>query len=816
MMTTSTATEAAPGAPPPPHPSEAVRDLPLSALTLSERNVRTIDDTPEEIAILKASILAHGLIENLAVRLVDHLYEVIAGRRRLRAMRQLVEAGEIHPDMMVPCRILDESANDTEISLAENEARVAMHPVDQVTAFRRLTEEGVDRDRIAERFGVSGRVVDQRLRLGGLPAPILDAAREGELSLEHLHAFAATADAERQLEVWNRVKGETYTPGAHWIRTEVTRRNVSATHSRARFVGIDAYTAAGGRIEADLFSDGEDERAMLVDADLLDRLAADKLQQVADDLKAQGWKWAEPHLDLEWDAAQSYGRVRGTPTGPTEKQAAELERIEKRIAEVDEQIEGMRGQLEEHDDDPPEDHPYWKLSEERDRLMDEENHVRVAMDQNVTWSPEQMACAGCLVSLDQFEGLTVQAGLVRKEDAKSVPQPAPPPTGNASSESDESRNGPHDEGSDPLAGYTPPVKRTTKNPEVEAVKSAGLSTALAEDMRLIRNGLVKAHLAHDFEAAFDLAAYEMSLHAFSTHLYGTRPLAMTLNATSNQPMGNPGELTAFEATSPGIGLLEQDRAELPLDWLQETDAGRRFIAFTELPLGDRQRLFAAATARALNKQLSFDHGSHPEFEATVARLEIPFEAIWRPGLERFWSRMRKGEMLAVARRTLGPEWAAAHDKDKKDELAAAMAGAFGPDGEAETLGLSAAARAAALGWTPSGFRAFDPARPPEENTPDGDDAPAAGTAKPEADNGAAQETAGTPAEAADAAEPNDTGTPPAAAATDGTLNGRVLAHPLSGTENGNGAARDDSPGENDTDETFDHEPVDELPPFLQK
>lgn len=803
---TTTATEAAPGAPPPPHPSEAVRDLPLSALTLSERNVRTIDDTPEEMAILKASILSHGLIENLAVRPVGDRYEVIAGRRRFRAMHELVDAGEIHPDMMVACRILDEFTNDTEISLAENEARVAMHPVDQVTAFRRLTEEGVDRDRIAERFGVSARVVDQRLRLGGLPAPILDAAREGELSLEHLHAFAATADAERQLEVWNRVKGESYTPGAHWIRTEVTRRNVSAAHSRARFVGIDAYTAAGGRIEADLFSDGEDDRAMLLDADLLDRLAADKLQQVADDLKAQGWKWTEPHLDLEWDAAQSYGRVRGPPTGPTEEQAAELKHIEKRLAEIDEEIEGMRDQLDEHDDDPPEDHPYWKLSEERDRLMNDENHVRVAIDQNVTWSPEQMACAGCLVSLDQFEGLTVQAGLVRKEDARDVPQAAP----RADEASGEAGGEPDGQPGDALAGYTPPVKRTAKNPEVEAVKSAGLSTALAEDMRLIRNGLVKAHLAHDFEAAFDLTAYEMSLHAFSIHVYGTRPLAMTLNATSNQPMGSPEERAAFEAASPGVGLLERDRAELPLDWMAETDPARRFLAFTELPLGDRQRLFSAATARALNKQLSFDHGSHPEFEATVARLEIPFEAVWRPGLERFWSRMRKGEMLAVARRTLGPEWAAAHGKDKKDELAAAMAGAFGPDGEAEALGLSAAARAAALGWTPSGFRAFDPARPPEEDAPKGDGTTQTAPPAPETGDGGAKEDAGTPAEAAGATESEP--------ATDDTINGRVLGHPLSGAENsnGNGVAVDESTGEDEPAEAFDHRPADELPAFLQK
>ncbi|MCY4636537.1 MAG: ParB/RepB/Spo0J family partition protein [Acidobacteria bacterium] len=811
MTTATTATDTATGAPP-PHPSETVRDLPLSALTLSERNVRTIDDTPAELASLKASILAHGPIQNLAVRPVGKLYEVIAGKRRFRAMRELADEGEIHPDMMVACRILDESTNDTEISLAENEARVRMHVVDQVTAFRRLTEEGVARDRIAERFGISERTVDQRLRLGGLPAEILDAARDGQVKLEHLHAFAVTADQGRQLEVWNRIKDQDYTPGAHWIRAELTRSNVKANHSRARFVGIDAYTAAGGRIEADLFSDGEDERAMLIDPDILDRLAGEKLQQVADDLKAQGWKWAEPHLELEWDAAQKYGRLRGTPVGATAGQAAELERIEKRIAEIDDQLQKITDTHGEDDIDLPDDHAFYTLQDEREGLYDDDNRIRVAIDQNVTYTPEQMACAGCLVTIDQFNGLSVQAGLVREADAGDLPQPPDPAGDGAEQAGDDPGNTPAPD------GYTPPVKRpAAKNPETEAVKSAGLSNTLAEELRLIRNALVKAHLANDFEAAFDLTAYEMSVSAFGSRIYGARPLAMTLNGTADRPLGSPDERSAFEAASPGIELLERDRAELPLDWLDEQDPGRRFLAFTDLPVADRQRLFAAATARALNKQLSFDHGAHAETEATVARLDIPFEALWRPRLDRFWSQMRKGEMLAIARRTLGPEWATAHAKDKKQELAEAMAAAFGHNGEAESLGLTPAGRAAALGWTPAGFRAFDPARPPEEDDAadaSSDAEPAeTGDDKPPAE--ASTDAAGTAeADRAGAAGDDDADTGPT---TDGALNGKLLRHPSTVPPNGNGAPLDDSDETGDDDATpFEHGPIDELPPFLQE
>ena len=829
-MTTTATAESAPGAPP-PHPSETVRDLPLSALTLFERNVRTVDADPAELESLKASILAHGLIENLAVRLTGDRYEVIAGKRRFRAMRELVDENEIHPDMMVACRILDESANDTEISLAENEVRVGMHPVDQVTAFRRLTEEGIAREKIAERFGVSTRTVDQRLRLAGLPAEILDAARDDKLKLEHLHAFAATADQSRQLDVWSRIKDGSYHPGAHWIRTEVTRESVRADEARARFVGVDAYTAAGGRVEVDLFSDGEDDRAMLLDPHVLDKLAADKLQQVADDLKAQGWKWAEPHLELDWDAAQQYGRLRGTPAEPTEQQAAELERVNERVAEIDARLDSMSEELEEHGGDPPEDHPSWALIDEREQLEDDENRIRIEIDQNVTYTPGQMACAGCLVSIDGYNGLTVQTGLVRDADAKDVPQP-PQPAGEDAGHPGGDTTGGAPGGyaaGESAGGYIPPTKRpSVKNPETEAVKSAGLSNNLAEEMRLVRNAMVKGHLANDFEAAFDLAAYEMSLSAFAANVYGSRPLALTLNATANQPMGSPEERKAFEGTSPGIALLESNREGLPLDWLAEEDPGHRFLAFTDLPLGARQRLFAAATAHALNKQLSFDHGAHAETEATIARLDIPFEAVWRPGLDRFWSQMRKGEMLAIARRTLGPEWAAAHGKDKKDELANAMAAAFGRDGEAESLGLSAAGRAAALGWTPSGFRAFDPARPPEEAASNGNgDARKSEPAELEVENGDAEEQAETVAETATTADTESAGAASESSAggtepaTDDAVNGAVLQHPLAAPDDGDGMSEDHDdnnagPGDGDATTPFDHEPSDELPAFLQK
>jgi ParB family chromosome partitioning protein len=79
------------------------------------------------------------------------------------------------------------------------------------------------------------------------------------------------------------------------IRRLLTETNVPARDRRARFVGLEAYEAAGG-ILRDLFS--EDQGGYLEDAALLDRLTKERLESAAAELREyEGWKWAEAHLD---------------------------------------------------------------------------------------------------------------------------------------------------------------------------------------------------------------------------------------------------------------------------------------------------------------------------------------------------------------------------------------------------------------------------------------------------------------------------------------------------------------------------------------
>jgi len=90
----------------------------------------------------------------------------------------------------VPCLVRADCDDAGEVSLAENVARIAMHPANQVVAFTKLAEVGQSVSSVAARFGLSERRVEQRLRLGNAAPELLDTYRADEIDLEVLKAFA--------------------------------------------------------------------------------------------------------------------------------------------------------------------------------------------------------------------------------------------------------------------------------------------------------------------------------------------------------------------------------------------------------------------------------------------------------------------------------------------------------------------------------------------------------------------------------------------------------------------------------------------------
>src|SRR3546814_2495426 len=156
---------------------DCTQNPPLHKLANSPCNARKTAPSEAAEAELRASIAVHCLQQNLVVTPAngEGVYEVIAGGRRLAALKALQAEGKLPPDCAVPCFIRTENAAG--LSLAENIVRQAMHPADQFEAFAALVDADETVPAIASRFGVSEKLVRQRLKLGKVAPKLLEIGR---------------------------------------------------------------------------------------------------------------------------------------------------------------------------------------------------------------------------------------------------------------------------------------------------------------------------------------------------------------------------------------------------------------------------------------------------------------------------------------------------------------------------------------------------------------------------------------------------------------------------------------------------------------
>jgi ParB family transcriptional regulator, chromosome partitioning protein len=234
--------------------------IPLNKLARSSLNVRKTG--PEAIDDLAASIVVHGLLQNLTVirkptsgkakaksKDAAHTYEVVAGGRRLAALQALAKQKRIPKDYAVPCKVINDSGE--ELSLVENTVRQPMHPADQFEAFHRLAGTGLSVEDVAARFGLTPLFVAQRLKLANVSPALIQLYRDGGIRLEQLEALAISDDHEAQERVWNTAHEWERTPSA--LRRALTQSTVDAQDKRVLFVDLDTYLQRGGGIERDLF-----------------------------------------------------------------------------------------------------------------------------------------------------------------------------------------------------------------------------------------------------------------------------------------------------------------------------------------------------------------------------------------------------------------------------------------------------------------------------------------------------------------------------------------------------------------------------------
>ena len=135
--------------------------------------------------------------------------------------------------------------------------------------------------------------------------------------------------------MWHQLKDHSYIP-PYTVRRLLTQTAIPLDSDLGLFVGSAAYEAAGGTVTRDLFS--ADDEGFMDDAALVRRLALEKLEQKAAELRSS-WAWTRAMLDPAYDFIAQYRRVRPQPAELPAEIAGEIERIEQRLAELEETTE---------------------------------------------------------------------------------------------------------------------------------------------------------------------------------------------------------------------------------------------------------------------------------------------------------------------------------------------------------------------------------------------------------------------------------------------------------------------------------------------
>jgi ParB family transcriptional regulator, chromosome partitioning protein len=590
--------------------------IPLNKLKKSPKNARKTPHSEAAIEAYAASIAAKGILQNLVVEpeldgegVRTGFYFVTIGEGRRLA--QLLRMKRKETKKTEPIRCIVDTANDPhEISLDENITRENMHPADQFEAFKKLADErGFGAEEIAARFGVTPHVVRQRLRLGAISPKLMQIYRDGGLTLEQLMAFAITADHSRQEAVLDRLS---YNRDASTIRRLLTETHVPATDRRARFVGIEAYTEAGGTVLRDLFT--EDRGGYLEDVALLDLLVTAKLGREADTLReAEGWKWTEAHLDFPH--AHGMRRTYPHPVDLSAEDQASLGAAQSEFDRLTEQHQTAEELADEVDA------RFGELEAQIERL----ERKRQAYD------PEHIARGGAFVILNHDGTIRIERGFIRPGDEQ--PQ--------AGSEEGGDTSGPDDTNGDrDQTGEQGEGEQGTGDEEDE---DRPLSDTLVRELTARRTLGLRLNLAEQPEIAIVAATHALAAQIFylgaDAHVVGIQPLKADLAAHADGIEDSP------------CGKAWADRHA---NWARQMprDVIGLWVFLVELDHDSRMALFAHCVALTVNAvRLPWDR--RPRAMATADRLaeavSLDMTGYWRPTVRSYLGRVTKARILEAVR-----------------------------------------------------------------------------------------------------------------------------------------------------------------------
>jgi ParB family chromosome partitioning protein len=179
--------------------TESVSKIKLDLIHPNKHQPRKAFDE-NKLKELKDSIREKGIIQPVIVRAVDDAYELIAGERRFRAVKELgLEE--------IPAIVKNvNDADSLEISLIENIQREELNPVEEANAYMELIEKfNFSQDEISKAVGKDKSTISNTIRLLTLPKVIQEFISQNLVSMGHAKAILSLVKEKERIRFARRI-----------------------------------------------------------------------------------------------------------------------------------------------------------------------------------------------------------------------------------------------------------------------------------------------------------------------------------------------------------------------------------------------------------------------------------------------------------------------------------------------------------------------------------------------------------------------------------------------------------------------------------
>lgn len=587
--------------------SVAIKDLVAHPANVRAKSTEAY--APENIALLVASIAAHGVLQPLLVQKIEGGYGVLGGGRRRAALMALVadkKVTDFKATTKIECRVIaDDCDVTTAMSLAENITQEPMGAIDEYEAFARMMEvDHLTPEQIALTFGTTVAAVKGRLRFGLVHPNIRNAARQKTISLDAMKAFADHPNQDAQLEVFEALTRDGQHMQGWAIKSAIKSRGIQMSDTLGAFVKDD-YEARGGPIARDLL----EEHSVLEDMGLVQEILMEKLEAAAEAKRAElGFAWAIAAPRYDHADLAGYTHIYPEPVEPDE---AGQKRLDEIIAEID----TLNAELEAEDLEGD----AYNARYDRVEALEAE-----AEDLQQAYCAEHLAIGGVHATWHNGE-IMFTTGLVKRA--------VEPPR----ADGDYLQDG----------GEVPGEEGTeANNAEGDGDIDIVYSAALADDLKTERAMALGAAMAGNPQATADLAMFKLVCDVICL---GSATYAIDLRGSAQ----HRGHAKLDEIDPTPAQQMATAEAALNLSWADEkASPAERFQVFRTLTWDEKAALIAYATAKTTQSAFARHRNQDPLMHDFEIEIMPNIRAHWTPNAALF-GRFKKAWLLQILNKDLG-------------------------------------------------------------------------------------------------------------------------------------------------------------------